>query len=90
MDNNFLIWTLFFPRITLIYYYANNWIPANAIPFFGDVVMTVIIPRLLVLFYIYQNIGANNFWFWAHLVMLIICLSSSISGVETRKSEASA
>lgn len=84
MDNGFLFWSLFFPRIVLTLYYTQNWIPANFIPFWGDFFMAVFIPRVLVLIYIYQNIGANNGWFIAHVIFLILAYAGGSE--TTRKS----
>jgi hypothetical protein len=32
----------------------------------------VFMPRVLILVYIYQNMGADNVWFIAHLVVMIL------------------
>jgi hypothetical protein len=87
MDNYFLTLTLFFPRLTLLFYYANAWIPTNTLPFWGDVLMSVFIPRVLVLIYIYQNLGANSVWFWVHVVALILCYAGGSSSSVKRKSD---
>lgn len=73
MNTTFLVLTLFFPRILLFVYYMKGWIPPNPLPFWGDVAMAVFIPRVLVLLYIYHNLGAGSGWFWAHVVALILC-----------------
>jgi hypothetical protein len=52
----------------------NNQIPYNTIPFFGDVVLAVFLPRLLMVIYIATNLGPNNAWFWAHLIGFILAL----------------
>lgn len=72
MDFYFLLFTLFFPRVTMIVYFLQGWFPANSVPFIGDVLLGAFFPRVLVLIYIYQNMGFENVWFIAHLVVLIL------------------
>jgi hypothetical protein len=67
IDIWFLILGLFFPRLALLIAYFSNNIPLNNIPFWGDFFMAVLIPRILMLIYIYTNLG-NGMWFWIHLV----------------------
>ena len=74
MDVYFLIFSLFFPRVVLLVFlflYPNLY-PANAVPQWADIVLGVFMPRVLVLIYIYQNLGADNVWFIAHLVVMIL------------------
>lgn len=85
MDSYFLFWTLFFPRLTLLYCYAMGVMPANAMPFWGDVVMSVFVPRVLVLIYIFTNLGAESGWFWAHVVAMILVYGSSASSSSDSK-----
>jgi hypothetical protein len=72
MDFYFLLFSLLCPRITMIVYLVQGWFPANTVPFFADVLLGVFVPRVLVLIYIYQNMGYENVWFAAHLFALII------------------
>lgn len=72
MDNVFLVISLFFPRIMLIIYYFMHSIPTNSVPFIGDVLLTVFIPRALILIYIADNLGTGSHWFWIHLVIAIL------------------
>ena len=44
-----LILSLFLPRLTLIIAWISNCIPPNTIPFVGDVLMAIFIPRVLIL-----------------------------------------
>jgi len=71
MDTIFLIVSLFLPRTILIIYYLINQIPINTVPFIGDIILTILIPRGLILIYIAQNLGTNSPWFWIHLVVAI-------------------
>jgi len=67
-----LLISLFFPRITLVVYLLQGWYPANLVPNWLDVVLGVVAPRILILVYIYQNMGYENIWFAAHLVVMIL------------------
>lgn len=74
MDIYFLIFSLFFPRIVLLVFillYPQLY-PANAVPQWGDILLGIFMPRVLILIYIYQNLGADNIWFVAHLVVMIL------------------
>lgn len=70
----FLLLSLFFPRLVLIVFFLlyPNLYPANTLPNWLDVVLGVIFPRLLILIYIYQNMGYDNIWFVAHLVVAVL------------------
>ena len=83
MDIYFLIFSLFFPRITLLFYLLQNWYPHNTVPFAADVLLGIFLPRVLVLIYIYQNMGYDNIWFAAHLVVMIMVYFGG--GRETRR-----
>jgi hypothetical protein len=72
MDIYFLIFSLFFPRITLVWYFLQEWYPKNEVPFIADVLLGTFVPRVLILIYIYQNMGYKNIWFAAHLIVMIL------------------
>jgi hypothetical protein len=74
MDFYFLLFSLFFPRVVLLVYVLMfpDLYPANAVPQWADIVLGVLMPRVLILIYIYQNMGADNVWFVAHLVVAIL------------------
>ena len=74
MDVYFLIFSLFFPRIVLIVYLLMfpSLYPANAVPQWADILLGLFMPRVLILLYIYQNLGVDNVWFIAHLVVMIL------------------
>jgi len=74
MDVYFLVFSLFFPRIVLLVYlflYPNLY-PVNAVPLWADILLGIFMPRALILIYIYQNMGADNIWFAAHLIVMIL------------------
>jgi len=72
MDFYFLLFSLFFPRITLVIFFLQQAYPANNVPQWADILMGLFIPRLLILIYIYQNMGYENIWFVAHLIVAIL------------------
>jgi len=74
MDIYFLVISLFFPRLVLlvvILFYPNLY-PANSVPQWADIILGIFAPRVLILIYIYQNMGADNIWFLIHLIALIL------------------
>ncbi len=79
-----LVLTLFIPRISLLIAYFAHQIPANSIPFIGDLLLYVFFPRVLMVIYIYDHMGWQNAWFWIHIVVAIIVWSKS-SHVAYRK-----
>lgn len=74
MDVYFLIFSLFFPRIVLLVYILMfpQLYPANAVPQWGDILLGLLMPRVLILIYIYQNLGADNIWFIIHIVVMVL------------------
>jgi hypothetical protein len=74
MDIYFLIFSLFFPRIVLLVFFLlyPQLYPANAVPQWADILLAIFMPRVLILIYIYQSLGADNVWFIAHLVVMIL------------------
>ena len=74
MDVYFLIFSLFFPRLVLLVFlflYPDLY-PANAVPQWADILLGIFMPRVLILIYIYQNMGYENVWFAAHLIVMIL------------------
>lgn len=72
MDFYFLLFSLFFPRIVLIVYFLMERFPNNSFPLWLNGVLGLFIPRILILIFIYENMGTNNIWFAAHLLALIL------------------
>ena len=66
-----LVLTLFVPRISLLIAYFIHQIPFNNIPFIGDLLLYIFLPRVLMLIYIVDNLGTASPWFWIHLVVAI-------------------
>jgi hypothetical protein len=72
MDFYFLLFSLFFPRIVLLVYFLIERFPANTLPLWLDGLLGLFVPRILILIFIYQNMGTNNIWFAAHLIVMIL------------------
>ncbi len=74
MDFYFLLFSLFAPRIVMLVYLLMfpNLFPMNTVPQWADVLLGVFFPRILILIYIYQNMGYDNIWFAAHLIVAIM------------------
>ena len=67
-----LVLTLFVPRISLLIAYFIHQVPYNNIPFIGDILLYVFLPRVLMLIYIVDNLGTSSPWFWIHLVVAVL------------------
>jgi len=80
-----LVLTLFIPRISLLIAYFSHQIPANTIPFVGDVLLYIFLPRVLMVIYIYDHLGWQSPWFWIHIVMAIIVWSKGSHETYRRK-----
>jgi hypothetical protein len=72
MENIFLVLSLFVPRITLVLFYLVHSIPYNNVPLIGDAILTIFLPRVLILIYIVENFGTGSPWFWIHLVVAVM------------------
>jgi hypothetical protein len=74
MDIYFLVFSLFFPRLVLIFCILFNpeLYPANTVPEWADLLLGIFLPRVLILIYIYQNLGPNNIWFVIHVIAMIL------------------
>lgn len=74
MDFYFLLFSLFFPRLVMLVYLVMfpQLFPSNAVPQWADVLLGVLFPRILILIYIYQNLGYNNIWFAVHLIVAVL------------------
>jgi len=74
MNFYFLIFSLFFPRAVLLVFFLlyPGLFPANTVPPWADLLLGIFLPRVLILIYIYQNMGADNIWFVAHFVVMLL------------------
>ena len=85
MDFYFLLFSLFFPRLVMAVYLLlfPELFPANTVPQWADLLLGIFVPRVLILIYIYQNMGYNNIWFAAHLIVMILAYLGG--GQQTRR-----
>src|SRR5471032_1834046 len=68
-----LIAGLFFPRLALLFaWLGTGTYPPNALPELVNFVSWLFFPRFLMAYYIYTDMGPNNIWFWAYLVLGIV------------------
>jgi hypothetical protein len=71
-----LFFSLFLPRIALIFAFLIHQVPHVALPDWASLVMWALIPRVLMLIYIYVNMGFGP-WFIAHLIALLLVWGGS-------------
>jgi hypothetical protein len=69
-----LVAGLFFPRLTLFLAWFFSAAPPNTLSTLGNVLLWLFVPRFLLAYDVYQDIGTHNFWFWAYLVTGVISL----------------
>src|ERR1700761_1126615 len=74
---HFALWMLlaglFFPRLTLFIAWLGVGVyPPNPLPDLVNFVLWLIVPRFLMAYYIYIDMGPNNVWFLAYLITGII------------------
>jgi hypothetical protein len=78
----FLLISLFVPRFVLFFWWVTGNLPFNTTPFLADAICAVFLPRVLVLVYIYQNMGMGP-WFYIHLVALVIAWGYNLVNFES-------
>ena len=71
------IFGIFFPRLTLWIAWMKGYIPANDMPFAGEVLLTVLVPNVLLA--IYNFSCGQTVWGIAHLLCFIIRLGGESS-----------
>jgi hypothetical protein len=65
-----LLLGLFFPRLALfIAWLETGTYPPNPLPDLVNFVLWLFVPRFLMAYYIYIDIGTANVWFWAYIVL---------------------
>jgi len=64
---------LFFPRLALlIAWLGTGTYPPNPLSDLVNLIAWLFVPRFLMAYYIYINIGPNNLWFWAYIVLGLV------------------
>ena len=64
-----LLLGLIFPRLALFIAWLESGYPPNTLPDLVNFFSWLFFPRFLMAYYIYTDIGPNNLWFWAYLVL---------------------
>ena len=65
-----LIAGLFFPRLALIVaWLVTGTYPANPLSDLVNVLSWLFLPRFLMAYYIYLDMGTQNIWFWAYIIV---------------------
>lgn len=72
IDIVFLVFSLFFPRISIIGFFLFDSLPTTTLNNFLSVLLTIFFPRIFVIIMIAQHMGTENAWFWIHIVVAII------------------
>ena len=69
-----LLLGLLFPRFTLLVAWGIGTYPPNPLPDLINFISWLFVPRFLMAYYIYVDIGPNNLWFWAYVILGIFGL----------------
>ena len=83
----FLVLSLFLPRICIVVAWLQHSLPTTFIPASVNliqIIVAILIPRILILFWIYQDQGIT-IWFLLHVIALIIAWGGGSRGVITRR-----
>jgi len=65
-----LIAGLFFPRVALfVAWLGTGAYPANTLPVLLNFVGWLFLPRFLMAYYIYTDMGPDNLWFWVYIAL---------------------
>ena len=65
-----LVAGLFFPRLALFFaWLSNGAYPHNPLPDLVNFAAWLFLPRFLMAYYIYIDIGTANLWFWAYVIL---------------------
>jgi hypothetical protein len=76
---------LFFPRITLaLAAFVFGGYPPNPLSDLANIVLWLLVPRFLMAYYIYIDMGMNNLWFWAYLIVGLLSAFGEPSFVHRR------
>ncbi len=69
----FLVFSLFLPRISILLAWVQHSVPAYIPSTVGilQIILAVLIPRILILFWIYQDQGVS-LWLIIHAIGLIV------------------
>ena len=83
----FLVLSLFLPRICIVVAWLQHSLPATFIPASVNliqIIVALLIPRILILFWIYQDQGIT-IWFLIHLIGLLMAWGGGSHRVYRRR-----
>lgn len=83
----FLVLSLFLPRICIVVAWLQHSLPTTLIPAsvnLIEIIVALLIPRILILFWIYQDQGIT-IWFLLHAIALVIAWGGGSRRVITRR-----
>jgi|SRR5271155_950152 len=70
IDAWILLLGLILPRLALfLAAFVVGDYPHNTLPLLFNFIGWLFIPRFLMAYYIYADIGTNNLWFWAYIIL---------------------
>jgi hypothetical protein len=76
---------LFFPRLALVLaWLVIGGYPHNPLSDLANFFLWLLVPRFLMAYYIFVNMGTNNVWFWAYIVIGIVALIGEPNFVRRR------
>lgn len=74
-----LVFSLFFPRWSLLVAWLTASIPLNNLPFVGEFFLTLLFPRILMVIYCATILGIDSGWTIAHLILAVLSLGSYVT-----------
>ncbi len=82
----FLVLSLFLPRICMVVAWLQHSMTTYIPPTLGliPIIVALLVPRILILFWIYQDQGIT-IWFLLHVIALLIAWGGSGSRVAGRR-----
>jgi hypothetical protein len=82
----FLVLSLFLPRLCMLVAWLQHSMTAYIPPAIGiiPIIVALLVPRLLILFWIYEDQGITV-WFLVHVIGLLIAWGGGGSRVYTRR-----
>lgn len=74
-EHSFYIASMFIPRLTILFawFISDGVIPKNPIPFWGDIILSIFVPRILIT--IYAMINGEIIYGIIHFILFIFMFS---------------
>jgi hypothetical protein len=81
----FWVWSLFFPRITILCTYCFDSVPACTIPFWGKFFMALFIPRVLILVMLAQAQLQTSLWMILHVCFFLMAMFGFVARANRKR-----